>query len=102
MRKTLGIALGLSVLANAVLLYRVLDLGSATTDEAVEIRHERAQLGAIQKLLPLLPPSVSREDLVNAAREAGLDIFDKGTEGLLVGTVLFTLSEGRVVAVKFE
>jgi hypothetical protein len=102
MRKALGIALGLSVLANAVLLYRVLDLGSATTDEAAEISRERAQLGAVQKLLPLLPPSVSREDLVNAARKAGLDVFDKGKEGLLVGTVLFTLSDGRVVSVEFE
>jgi hypothetical protein len=102
MRKVLGIALLVSVLGNIVLLYRVLDMGVTTTYGADEISRRGKQVADVQKLLPLLMPHTSRADLLGAAQKAGLEIIDKGQEGMYVGDVQFIFSGDQVTAVKFD
>lgn len=102
MRQILGIALCISVLGNAVLLYRVVDLGAVTTDQASEVSLQQTQLETIKKLLPSLSRGVSREDLVGAARAAGLETHDKGEEGVLIGTVEFALSKDGIATINFN
>lgn len=102
MRQILGIALCISVLGNTALLYRVIDLGAVTTDQASEVSLQQRQLEIVKKLLPTLSRSVSRENLVGAARAAGLEVHDKGDEGVVIGTVEFTLSRDGIAAVNFN
>lgn len=102
MKKALGILLLLSVLGNAILLYRVLDLGVMTTYGDDEVSRRSKQAADAQKLLPLLMLDTSRADVLSAAQKAGLEVIDKGEEGLYVGDIHFVLSEDRIVAVKFD
>lgn len=102
MKKALGIALFLSVLGNLVLLYRVFDLGVTTTYGADEISRRSRQAADAQKLLPLLMPGTSRSDVSSAARKVGLEVIDKGEEGLYVGGIHFVVADDRVAAVRFD
>jgi hypothetical protein len=102
MKSPLGILLLISVLGNAVLLYRVFDLGVTTTYGSDEIRRRSQQAADAEKLLPSLVSGTSRMDLLNAAQKTGLEVLDKGEEGLYVGGIHFVLSGDRVAAVKFE
>jgi hypothetical protein len=102
MKTVLGIALLVSVLVNAFLLYRLLDTGVTVTYGAAEISYKQKQEAAAEKLLPLLLANTSRDSLLDAARRAGLEIIDKGTDGVYVGKVHFMLSNDHVTAVTFE
>jgi hypothetical protein len=102
MRQALPILLVLSLLTNGVLLYRVFDLGVTTTYGADEIDRRSEQAAGAQKLLPLLMPSTSRADLLTAAQKSGLEVLDKGEEGLYIGGVHFVLSGDRVTAIELE
>lgn len=45
--------------------------------------------------------SVSKDQVLLAAKQSGLDVFDKLGEGTYVGTALFSFSENKVTAVDF-
>lgn len=98
----LGLLLSISVLGNALLLYRVIDLGVTITYGADEIGRRSNQAADVQKLLPLLMTHVSRADVLSAAGKAGLEVIDKGDEGLYVGDILFAFSGDLVAAVKLN
>ena len=101
-RKVLGILLLISVLGNAFLLYRVIDLGVTTTYGADEIGRRSSQAADAQKLFTLLMTHVSRADVLAAAGKTGLEILDKQDEGTYVGNILFIFSGDQVTAVKFD
>lgn len=102
MNKILGVALALSLIGNVALLYRVLDLGVTTTYGEDEVNRRNQQAADVQKLLPLLMPNMSRSHVLSAAQAAGLEILDKGEEGIYVGSVHFVLSGYQVTAIKFD
>ena len=102
MKKTLGVLLLISVLGNAVLIYRVFDLGVTTTYGSDEISRRTQQVADAQKLLPPLLSGTSRMELLSEAQKAGLEVMDKGEEGLYVGGIHFVLSGDRVAAIDFE
>jgi hypothetical protein len=85
-----------------VLLYRVFDLGVTTTYGDDEISRRSQQAADAQRLMPLLMPGASRADVLSAAARAGLEVLDKGEEGLFVGSMHFVFTQDRVAAVKFE
>lgn len=102
MGKIIKLALLCSILINVTLLYRVIDLGVTTTYGADEINYRNRQASDLKKLLPLLLKSTSQEQVLLAARQAGLEVMKKIDEGTYVGTVLFTYSDGKVIAVDFQ
>lgn len=102
MEKIIRLTLLCSILINAVLFYRVLDLGVMTTYGVDEINYRNRQASDLKKLLPLLLKSTSQEQVLLAARQAGLEVIKKPGEGIYVGTVLFTYSDGKVMAVDLQ
>jgi hypothetical protein len=89
MKKTLGGLLLMSVLGNVLLIYRVFDLGVTTTYGSDEISRRTQQVADAEKLLPPLLSGTSRTELLSEAQKAGLDVMDKGKEGLYVGGIHF-------------
>lgn len=103
MRKSLGVALLFSIIANAVLIYRVFDLGISVTYQTAEIQYKSKQLTDVGKLWPALTPKISRGDLLEAARKTGLEVLEKEEEkSLFIGRVQFLLSGESVTAIKLE
>ncbi|EFB7642808.1 hypothetical protein E4I92_14360 [Escherichia coli] len=102
MEKIIRLALLFSILINAALLYRVFDLGVTTTYGADEINYRNRQASDLKKLLPLLLKSTSQEQVLLAARQASLEVIKKPGEGTYVGTLLFTYSDGKVMAVDLQ
>lgn len=84
------------------LLYRVFDLGVMTTYEMDEIHCRNRQASELKKLLPLLLKSTSQEQVLLAVKQAGLEVIKKSGEGTYVGTILFTYSGGKVMAVDLQ
>jgi hypothetical protein len=102
MKTLFGVLLVISIIGNAILLYRVLDMGVTTTYQSDEIKQRGEQLEGIQKLWSSLLPNTSRADVLNAARKSGLEVLDKQEEGLYVDGIHFVFSGDQVTAVKFE
>jgi hypothetical protein len=102
MKNTLGFLLFISAVGNAVLLFRVFDLGVTTTYGSDEISRRTHQVADAQKLLPPLLSDTSRKDLLSAALKANLEVLEKGEEGLYVGGIHFVLTGDRVAAIEFE
>ncbi len=103
MKRVIGFALLLSVVANLALLYRILDTGVSLTHQADEIGYKSRQLADMEKIWPVLMPRISQTELMDAARKTGLEVMEKKSENsLVIGHVQFLLSDNRVVAIKFE
>ncbi len=103
MKRVIGFALLLSIVANLALLYRVLDTGVSLTHQADELGYKSRQLADVEKLWPVLMSKISRSDLMEAARKTGLDVMEKKSEkSLIVGHVQFLMSDNQVAAIKFE
>lgn len=102
MRKLFNALLGLSLLGNAFLLYRVVDTGVTNTYQSSEIKQTQQQLQAVQKLWPSLMPNVSRERVLDAARKADLEVLDKQAEGIYVSGVHFIFQEDHVSTIAFD
>src|SRR5690606_15053959 len=94
--RLLSIALAISALLNLYLAYRLLDLGVTSTYAADELQRRGAQVSALQRLLPLLMPNTSRHLLISTAQAAGLEVLDKGDEGVYVEEILFVISNDQV------
>ena len=92
----------LSVAANAFLLYRLLDTGVTTTYQSAEVKSLLQQQAEMKKLAPLLLKGTSRDTLLGAAREAGLQIMQKEPDRLYVGSIEVMFTDGRVSDVNFE
>lgn len=92
----------LSVAANAFLLYRLLDTGVTTTYQSAEVKSLLQQQAEMKKLSPLLLKGISRDALVVAARDKGLQVIEKEPDRLYVGTIEFLFKDGRVSDVNFE
>tara|TARA_R110000824_G_scaffold118960_2_gene271451 strand:+ start:70653 stop:70979 length:327 start_codon:yes stop_codon:yes gene_type:complete len=90
-KNILTFCLVLSVVGNALLLYRVADLGVTTTHQSEQIRLNAQQAKDAEEILPMLINKTSRDDVLFAARKAGLTTFEK-EEGLIVGQLLFVFS----------
>ncbi|AUO66527.1 hypothetical protein WM46_18245 [Citrobacter freundii complex sp. CFNIH2] len=102
MVRIIRFALLCSILINVVLLYRVFDLGVMTTYGMDEIHYRNRQASDLKKLLPLLLKSTSQEQILLAAKQADLEVIKKSGEGTYVGTVLFTYSDSKVIAVDLQ
>ncbi len=102
MGRVIRLALLCSVLLNAVLLYRVFDLGVTITYGADEIHYRNRQTSDLKKLMPLLRKSTSQEQVLLAAKQAGLEVIKKPGEGTYVGAVLFTYSGDKVITVDLQ
>jgi len=102
MNRSLLILLILSVVANAFLMYRLLDTGVTTTYQSAEIKSLLKQQADMKKLIPLLQKGTSRDTILGAAREAGLEVMQKEPDMLYVGTVEFLFKDGRLSEVKFD
>lgn len=100
-KRLLSIFLLISVLGNFFLMYRVLDLGVTTTYQESEIALRIKQMEAMERLFPALVASTSRSQLLDAAEKLELETFDKGSEGVNVGGIMFIFSDNRVSAVDF-
>lgn len=98
----LGVVLVISVVGNAILLYRALDSGVTATHGADEIDRRNRQTEDARKLMRVLLSDFSHADVVSAAEKAGVPVIDKGDEGLFVGEVRFAMSEDRIVDVQFD
>jgi len=92
----------LSVAVNAFLLYRLLDTGVTTTYQSAEIKSQLQQQAEMKKLIPLLLKGTSRDTLMGAAREAGLQVMQKEPNRLYIGTIEVLFTDGRVSDVNFE
>jgi hypothetical protein len=92
----------LSVAANVFLLYRLLDTGVTTTYQSAEVKSLLQQQAELKKLVPLLLKGTSRDTLLDAARQAGLQIMQKETDRLYVGSIEVVFTDGRVSDVNFE
>jgi len=101
MRKLLIIGLIASVALNAVLLYRVLNLGVAATYGEDESTFRTKQITAAESLLLGFPKSSSREDLLELAKAHNLEVVEKGDGHIYVGNISFAVSGNRVSAVSF-
>ncbi len=102
MNKGLWIALALSVLANILLFYRIVDLGVTMTYGADELTRREGQLSTMQVLLPHLVNTATHATIQKAAQKAGLEILDKGAEGLYVGEVHFIFTGDTLTSVKVD
>ena|SRR5215813_6643744 len=96
------VALVASVCLNFVLIYRVFDMGVMDTSRSDEIQRREHQAKTAEKLLLELLPATSRGDLRTAAQRAGLEVLDKGDEGMYVGGIQFVLSKDRISAIWFN
>lgn len=67
-----------------------------------EIHYRNRQASDLKKLLPLLLKSTSQEQVLLAAKQADLEVINKSGEGTYVGTVFFTYSGGKVMAVDLQ
>ena len=92
----------LSVAANAFLLYRLLDTGVTTTYQSAEVKSLLQQQAEMKKLAPLLLKGTSRDTLLGAAREVGLQIIQKEPDRLYIGSIEVVFTDGRVSDVNFE
>ena len=101
MVKILWIALTLSLLGNALLIYRVFDIGVAMTYGSDELHRRETQLSNMQLLLPYLIDTSTGPTIRSAAKAAGLEVLDKGTDGLYVGEIHFIFMGDTLSAVKF-
>jgi hypothetical protein len=102
MNRILMVLLLVSAAANAFLLYRLLDTGVTTTYQSSEVKFLKQQQTQMQKLLPLLQKGVSRDAVVSAAKDAGLEVMVKDPNRLYVGTIEFVFKDGIVVDIQFE
>lgn len=102
MNRTLTILLIVSAAANALLLYRVVDVGVTTTYQSAEIKSLKRQQAQMQKLIPLLQKGISRDLVVGAARDAGLQIMVKDPNSMYVGMIEFIFRDGIVADIRFE
>jgi hypothetical protein len=98
----LGVTLAMSLVGNAIVLYRALDSGVAATHCADEIDRRNQQTEDARKLMRVLLADSSRADLVGAAEKAGVRVIDKSNEELYAGEIRFAVSEDRVVAIEFN
>lgn len=99
MNKRLVFMLLLSVAINVVLLYRVFDLGVTITYGEEETRQRNQQVAELDKLLPLLMSTTTKEQVLHAANKAGLEVMKSGNDGILVGRTYFSFSDNKVVSV---
>lgn len=102
MKNRLVVPLVLSVLGNCILLYRVLDLGVATTYLSDEVRRRGQQTEDARKLLSFLVTHQSRADVLDAARVTGLEVLDKGEAGVFIGSIHFIFSDDEVSTIEFD
>lgn len=99
MKKLTVFSLVISVVINFALLYRIFDLGVTTTYGSEEILQRNQQVRELEKLLPLLLITTSREQVLHAANQAGLEVTEKREEGTYIGMTLFSFSDNKVTAV---
>jgi hypothetical protein len=102
MNRSLLILLILSAAANAFFMFRLLDTGVTTTYQSAEIKSLLQQQAEMKKLIPLLQKGTSRDTIVGAAQEAGLEVMQKEPGSLYIGTIEFLFTDGRLSDVKFE
>lgn len=102
MSRVLIVFLVASIAVNVFLLYRVFDVGVTTTYEGSEIKSLKQQQTQIQKLFPLLEKGISRDALLAAARDTGLEVIEKTPDQVYVGAIEFVLKDGMVVDVRFD
>jgi hypothetical protein len=102
MNRILVTLLLVSGAANAFLLYRVVDVGVTTTYQSAEIKSLKQQQDQMQKLLPLLQKGISRDAVVGAARDAGLEVMNKEPNTLYVGMIEFIFKDGVVSDIRLE
>lgn len=102
MHRILTAALLLSLVGNGVLLWRILDLGVTTTylDDQNQI-FDRT-LNDLEKLLPSIVGQSSRASIASLATKSGIGVLDKGSDGLLIGTMYFRFSDGRLMEVRLR
>ena len=93
------ILLLISVLANFGLAYRVFDLGVTITYGNDELARRGRQVEAMQKLFPAVLKDRSRSNLTDVAGKLGLEVLDKGDEGVYIDGVQFIFSGDQVSAV---
>lgn len=101
-RRMVVILLLISVLANFGLAYRVFDLGVTITYGSDELARRGRQAEAMQKVFPATVKDRSRSNLIDVARKLGLEVFDKGDEGVYIDGVQFTFSGDQVSGVDFN
>jgi hypothetical protein len=101
-RKLLIIGLVASVALNAVLLYRVLNLGVAASYGEDESTFRAMQITAAEKLLLGFSKSSSRENLLELAKTHNLEVVEKSDGRIYVGNISFAFSGNRVSAVNFH
>jgi hypothetical protein len=102
MKRSLVLLLVASLLANLGLLYRIVDMGLTSTYAGDEIARREKQEADAQQLLRVLLATTSRDDLLDAAHRASLEVINKGEEGVYVGEIRFVFSGDRVVGVDFD
>jgi hypothetical protein len=98
MKRALAAFLLLSVIANLYLAYLVFDNGVTITYMDASMDTATQRLATIGKLFPSLVRPVTETELKAAAKNAGLDYFEKPEEhGVLVDQVMFTFSNDHLV-----
>ena len=96
------VALVVSLLMNLLLLWRVFDLDVTTTHLAEENQILDRTLRDLERLLPSAIGTISREHLEGLARSAGIEVHAKEECGLLIGTMYFLFSEGRLSRIELR
>ena len=102
-KQTVNFLLALSVVANAVLIYRIFDLGVTLTHQSSALERREGQLSDINKVLTMVAPQIGKDEFVKRAKSAGLDILVKDeNKAAYVGEVQFIFKENRIVGISYK
>jgi hypothetical protein len=101
MKKTMILVLSVSLIINALLIYRVIDLAVTVSYSEEEAYQQSQRVAELEKLLPLLLAAATREQVERAANKAGLEVMESG-DGILVGRTYFSFSGNKVASISLN